>query len=639
MSDLTVSSVSIEQLINMLRRREWLVPQFQREFVWTVANVIDLARSILHTRPIGMATIWEQADDGQLELAPIKLADRKGSQDIAIYFSNVDKNPSKVYAILDGRQRCTAIAMAFAGFHSQYGSYKFSGRYYLDVATENPLEQIVFIKEAEVLKRGLDKDAACMSQGLFPLSSNQYEEQVLPQWMRYLQMIRDPQIYSDGKLPATAEINRRDAILKSAFDGLIKTKLAVYAVPESYNLSDICEIFETLNTTGTKVSTVDLIHSWLYADTSKDAQGPILLRDWIDDLGQKDGAMGWASSQERPELIAQLATACYVALEDKVPTRPFGRGSTSTISSIKAGDLLATPTQHWKNIIKDDTLIAEYLGEFQKVVAGGYFPWINCPYPVSATIYVALRYHSHADEAKKHRWTRDDLNSLYKAFFWRNALSGRYDQGFLTQLGTDIRSMKDWLNERNKYKLGRQWAEKIAELLNTEIKYTPKKEELVYYLTDGRPGGALQKALFLPMLTMTTQDLIDKDIAFNYPYGDEVAQIHHIYPINWCKTNQVGSLEQILDKNKAGRDWANSVANLMPLSRQSNNLWKSKLPGQVFLEKKMEYDEHATTLNAIYIDKTCFEYIKAGDKYILEFWKRRAGLIADDMLSRMTINY
>src|SRR5690606_31383290 len=100
----------------------------------------------------------------------------------------------------------------------------------------------------------------------------------------------------------------------------------------------------TLNTTGTKVSTVDLIHSWLYTDTSREARQPLSLRDWIDELGQLQGAIGWASRDDRPELIAQIVTASYIALTEKAAPRKVGRKQPTALTSVKAGDLLATPT-------------------------------------------------------------------------------------------------------------------------------------------------------------------------------------------------------------------------------------------------------------------------------------------------------
>ena len=63
MADLNVTSYTIAELIDCLKKKEWQIPQFQREFVWTNGDVIELIDSILSARPIGMATIWEQPQE------------------------------------------------------------------------------------------------------------------------------------------------------------------------------------------------------------------------------------------------------------------------------------------------------------------------------------------------------------------------------------------------------------------------------------------------------------------------------------------------------------------------------------------------------------------------------------------------
>jgi hypothetical protein len=383
-------------------------------------------------------------------------------------------------------------------------------------------------------------------------------------------------------------------------------------VPETYDLADVCEIFETLNISGQKVSTVDLVHSWLYADTANDTK-QILLRDWIAEFGQKDGANGWASN-DRPELMVQMSTACYVALEEKPKPRPFKGGITKKaeeISSVKADDLLRTPTQHWKNIIGNDTYLAEFLGDFQKLVGGG--------------------------SPDKHPWGIEDLNTIFKAFFWRNALTNRYDQGFLTQIGTDIKEMKKWLNIRPKYKSGNQWAKEVSPLLDNLIdKKLPDLDELKDDLTDELPAGALGKALILPMVATAEKDLVNSEELLELPMSQNL-QMHHIYPRNWCQDNKVGKLAVLLDKEKANRDWVNSVVNLMPLSRRSNNEWKTKQPGQVLGERGITYEGSRKILQSAFIDKECFDYLKIGDKLIEEFWTHRAELIAQDLLERMKL--
>jgi hypothetical protein len=642
MGMLNVSDITVPALLEKLRRREWLVPMFQRDFVWSVTDVIELVISIISSRPIGMATLWEQPDKPELELSPIFILDYLPEQKHPQprYFAEVNSNPSKVYAILDGRQRCTAAAMAFGGLRALDGRFKYAGRYFLDVKTTDETERVVFVKEAEVRKKRFDTDASCVCEGLFPLASNQGGEQILAQWMRYLQSIRDPTYYAGGALPAPDELDRRDGVLKRAFEGIVETKLAVYVVPDNYHLPEICEIFETLNTTGTKVSTVDLIHSWLYSDTINDPGGPIQLRDWISEFGQKDGAIGWASANDRPELIAQIVTACYVALRDKPVPRVVSGSRPSPVSTIKAADLLATPTLHWKNIIHNDEFLAEFIGDFQNLVAGGYFPYSECPYPASAAIYVALRWHYKFDGSEDRKWGRQDLDVVFRAFFWRNALAHRYDQGFLTQVSTDIKQLKEWLAMRGTFSSANEWATTVQKQMDEYMSKTvplPEMDDLVDLLTDARPAGALQKALTLPMIAGARKDLINPALTLAYPAAENV-ELHHIYPKGWCNKTKAGELADLFDKEKAGRDWVDSVANLMPLSRRSNNEWKAKLPGQLLVEKKLTFEQQKATLKSLFIDEACFRILLSGPmKNIREFWTRRAKLIAQDLIDRTSV--
>lgn len=635
MSRLMVTDVTVPGLLEKLKKREWLVPGFQRDFVWSTADVVALIVSIFESRPIGMATLWEQGRKPEVELVPVSVPDSTPERR---FFADAEDNPSKVFAILDGRQRCTALAMAFGGLRAHDGKYKYSGRYYLDVGTSEASKRVFYLRESEIRKRNLLTDANCVGEGLFPLTSNIEGEEILPQWMRYLQAIRNPSFYPNGELPPVKELDRRDGILKRAFEGLVGTKLAVYIVPDTYHLAAICEIFETLNTTGTMVSTVDLIHSWLYSDTYNDPEGALSLRDWISDFGQQDGAIGWASALDRPELTAQIVTACYVALQNKPDPRAVSGSFGTSITSIKAIDLLATPTLHWKNVIHNDELLAEFLGDFQTAVAGGFFPYSSCPYPVSAAIYVALRWHAHFDGVGERRWGREDLDSVFRAFFWRNALSNRYDQGFLTQLGADIKEIKAWLAKRADYSSANQWAvfaqQSMIEYMAAPV---PSKHTLIDWLSDGRQTGALQKALILPMLAGAKRDLLDPAIKLSFPSTEQV-ELHHIYPKAWCNTSKVGELTAYLDRDKAGRNWVDSAANLMPMSRKSNNLWKAKVPGQVLVELKVTYQHVREVLKPAFIDEEAFKFLLEGPKGLGKFWERRAELMADDLLARINVS-
>lgn len=642
MSTIRIADYTVANLIDSLRSATWQVPKFQREFVWDTPAIAGLATSIIDAYPIGMITLWEQSDTNPLDLERLTIQDYDpvSRKRINRHFGE-GAGGQKLFAILDGRQRCTAIAMAFAGFIPEYRGNKYAGRYFLNAELPDPLERIVFRRTSDLEKAGLTTTAACIAKGLFPLASDVPGESLLRQWYRYAQEIKNPLNYPNGQLPEEQELNRRDNIVQSAFDGLTETRLAACIVPEKYDLGQICEIFETLNLSGMNVSTVDLIHSWIYRETEQSEQGALNIRDWMQDFGQLDGAVGWAVPERRPELMAQIVTAAFVALdrEDKPkPRQVSGKKKITTIESVKSPDLLATPHQHWEAVVQNQDKLAQFLWDFQHVVAGGLFSYDKCPYPISSSIYVAIRWHKEFDLPSTHSmWNFGDLNSLYRAFFWRNALGSRYDQGFLTQLAKDLAELKGLLRKRGDFATKSAWLQfcdtKLIELMAGSP--LPSRETLVDLLTNGRPGGARQSALLLPMTAGTARDLDGVDISLT---AEGTLELHHIYPRAWCSDNCSGDLSEFLDKERAGRDWVNSIANLMPLARKTNNDWKAKSP-RTFIEKsQITYDSGSTFFESVFIGPAEFNLLIGGPENMLKFWTARASRIADDLLARTRLS-
>lgn len=637
MANLQVSELNVPGVIKKLKSSEWLSPLFQRDFVWGNAAVVSLVNSIIDARPIGMITLWEQEGQSALPLEPISIPDHDSSgKSKPRYFGSPkpEDRPGRYYAILDGRQRSTALALAFGGLRANSGLFRNSGRYYLDVAARESTERVKFFSEKDVVKRKLNQLNVAVSQGLFPLEVSD-PDQVFDQWMNYLQYLRDPGFYPDGQLPEPTELERRNRTLKSAFDGIIKTKIALYVVPQTYDLAEICDIFETLNTTGTKVSTVDLIHSNIYSDTASDRSGPVLIREKIDELGDLEGAVGWASSRERPELIAQFAASAYVALDTKPPTRPINTGKEHRITSVKSQDLLAISARHWRSFFEESSKVAGFLGACQLAVAGGHFPMSACPYPASVAIYFALRWFHEFDRSEEVDWTTDHLDQLFRAFFWRNTFRTRYDQGFLTQIGTDIREMKSFLSGVKESPNSDLWRGKANAWLNDYMGLPLEREVIFDIVSDGSESGALKKAPLLLISARASVDLFDSSVSIKHGSGN--MQLHHIYPKDWCANNVAGTAKNYLDPEIADRDYINSAANLMPMSRNSNLAWRKKAPAQFIDEQQIGYDAQAHLWNSYFIDRTAFELLALPAADPGAFWRQRANLITEEIYLKMAV--
>jgi hypothetical protein len=440
--------------------------------------------------------------------------------------------------------------------------------------------------------------------------------------MDYIESIRDPGIYPENVLPPTEELDRRRKILRDAYKGIFHSHVAVYTVPSDFDLGRICDIFETLNQTGVKVSTVDLIHSWILTETTKDGD-PLSIRDWMEEASELEGALGWISSEKRPELTAQIVTACYVARSDKPEPPRKTRGVRREIHSIKSPDLLNTPKSHWREIVQSQKYLIEYIRDFQSVIGGGAFSATNCPYPASAAIYVALRWHLKFDHLNgEASWSRPELDALYKAFFWHNALSGRYDQGFLTQIGSDIRFLKNALQSRAAFTSLSLWVDAANKALKHHMdKELPTEERLTETLLNGRPGGALQAAVQLLMIAGCRHDIGGIDLEQGKPLN---IQLHHIFPKKWCSNNAAGRFSELLDPKKGPIDYVNSVANLMPLSPEINQKWRDMSPGTFITNENISYDAVSIAMEASTISKIAFDLMASDLNGVEQFWKIRA---------------
>ncbi|MDA9180290.1 DUF262 domain-containing protein [Emcibacteraceae bacterium] len=638
MSDIEVKAISITEQLKKLKAGEWQIPKFQREFVWTQNMIIDLINSVIESRPIGMVTLWEQEDTSDLELEHISIPDSPaGSDENQSYFGNPDLRPGRFYAILDGKQRSTSLALALGGLSATNGRFKFCGAFFLNVNSEDIQDRVIFIPKKKIIESGLNSTPAYVSSGYYPLSVED-PDKFIRQWMGYINAVDNPENYPNKQLPSEEVRVAHKEKIEQAFEGLSNTKLAVYIVPKEETLADICDIFETLNTTGTKVSTIDLIHSWVYQDTFEDDK--IDLREKIDQLGDKEGAKGWSSTKKRPELIAQMLACIQIALDKKLPPRSVAGKKITEIKSIKSNDLLAISSESWREFFQESDFISNVLKDFQELTSGGRFNLDQCPYAGIISVYVALRWHLEFEENSLRQWNQEHLDRLFVAFFWRNSFSLRYDQGFLTRVGADVTLIKDYLYLSTKKKQSMtDWATISNDWLSTKVDRMINIENLTITIkeavTNGSTKGALRDATRLLLLSRSRKDVSDLTLPIMNLYDN--VNLHHIYPKSWCKNNINDLNKMYLSKDPENKNWVDSPANLMPMHPITNNKWKEMEPSMALLELNISSEQQKLSLMQYFIDDKAFNFLSAGPVNVGKFLEYRAQLIVDEYVKYLRV--
>jgi hypothetical protein len=630
----------IDDLLNDLQAGKWRVPKFQREFVWAIQDIINLINSVFEARPVGMVTLWKLEGVEDFETERISLEDTNSAG--RVYFGD-ERDPSDHCAILDGRQRCTSLAMVFGGLEQKNKQRKFAGRFFLSLHLDDELHPVTFFKHTEIQRMGINTFDSALGAGYVQLTRDEDHNSVRAVFLDVFKKIDNKGIYPADEMISNDELTRRESYLNQKYSHFEDTKVAIYTVPASESLQDICEIFETLNTTGTKVSTVDLVHSFLYSDTHipGTAGSGRNLRAWIDDLGLMAGAHGWSDSKVRPELVVQFVAVVYITLNlhniDLAAPRSVGGNKTSVIENVKNGSLLALPSTFWEDMMSPHNTerLRQYINEFQHLVAGGLFPHKRCPYPISAGLFIGLRYLL-GEHGSKVDWTKGQLNSLFKSFYWRNVLSTRYDQGFLTQMTSDLKSLLNVLDQ-GALKSEQEWVGFADGQLDSLFNKKPvlNTAQLSKLAIDGTVAGALKSGMVLRLFARPKVDLLRTGESVEFDADTDV-QVHHIFPKKWIRDNTSGQLKIYLEEaHNIGRKPENSAANLMLLNAKSNEDWSSKAPKTALEQGGIEYKDHQQLLQDHLIDEQCFDYLTRSyppdNRHVEEFWEHRALLIAEDL--------
>jgi uncharacterized protein with ParB-like and HNH nuclease domain len=116
MSNIENRDISLKDIVKNISKDSYLIPKFQRDFVWTTKDIIALGDSIIRGYPISSLLIMPE--NGTLKVGAHSLFE----EGLGTKNKTKEDNESKHY-ILDGQQRITSISKLFLAIDNKWEYY------------------------------------------------------------------------------------------------------------------------------------------------------------------------------------------------------------------------------------------------------------------------------------------------------------------------------------------------------------------------------------------------------------------------------------------------------------------------------------------------------------------------------------
>ena len=258
MSNIQNIDISLQEIVKNISKDGYLIPKFQRDFVWNTKDILDLGDSMIRGYPISSLLIM--AENGTLNVGAHSLSKDDPPTD---YEHKNEDNEIRFY-ILDGQQRLTSISKIFLNFDTK-------NEYYFDLLAilveKFPNDDIQ--NDAGIQERCLKAKITDIFCRYFPISKDKSEK---------------PTKHNNRFISGKTIIHNRFGSVVSKFLRVFKDAsednidkytdhlnailgaVGGYSIPATVIASDselgvVVRVFEKVNSTGKKLTLFDLINA------------------------------------------------------------------------------------------------------------------------------------------------------------------------------------------------------------------------------------------------------------------------------------------------------------------------------------------------------------------------------------------
>ena len=278
--------ITIKKAIENIRKRNYVLPSIQREFVWGTDQIETLFDSLMRGYPIGTFLFWS-VDKGKIKDFQFYEFLREYHEADHTHNQKVDLSDNQdILAVLDGQQRITSFYLALTGtyaYKKPYMSHKNPDAYpkrklYLNLL--KPSDKV----EAEYNFRFLtEEEASKPNKGFHWFLCSEimnFDDEGVFTYLTENKLM-DSSIYTEEQSKFAGKT------LNAFFNVIHQNGTISYYLEEGEELDKVLQIFIRINSGGTKLSYSDLLLSIATAEwKEKDARE--VIHDFVDDINKID---------------------------------------------------------------------------------------------------------------------------------------------------------------------------------------------------------------------------------------------------------------------------------------------------------------------------------------------------------------
>lgn len=278
------SPITIKQAIDRINRNEFLLPSFQREYVWSASQVEALFDSLMKGYPISSMLFWKVTGNAKQDYRFYSIL-RYYVERYHVHNDIFNTNQiNDFWAILDGQQRLTSLFLGLCGSYA----YKRSRARWEEKESNFPTRHLYLNLSKEFPEDEIEK-----SYDFLFIDKAISEEKVLyidkdkNKWFKVPEILMFNETFDIDDFIEKYDLCKQERkILKRLEKVILIESLINYYEEDTTSPDKAVNIFVRINSGGSPLTFSDILMSIATAEWTKDARSEINnLMDQINDMG------------------------------------------------------------------------------------------------------------------------------------------------------------------------------------------------------------------------------------------------------------------------------------------------------------------------------------------------------------------